>query len=150
LGEEMKRKITSFLKKDGYLPIDTRKWVSFYINHSKPAKNERKANKMLIINKVGDSSGVYIYKNNLGKVLYVGKGDPLKHRLYSHYRESFEKVPGDTLDNLWHKFFFFHKGKLRVYCKIVEGEKERRIIEQMLAYVLNPQFASFRKRKSIN
>jgi excinuclease UvrABC nuclease subunit len=142
----MKEKITCFLKKSGFLPINTKKWQSFSINHCKPANKERGKIKTFISDAVGDSSGIYIYKNNFGKILYVGKGNPLKNRLYSHYRESFEKVPGDTADNLWHKFFSSHKGELMVYWQQVKSEDERKILERMLEYVLNPRFSSFRRR----
>jgi len=45
----------------------------------------------------------------------------------------------------WHAFFSKHRGKVKVYWKELKDETIRKIIEQMLNYVLKPKFESFRK-----
>jgi hypothetical protein len=130
-----------FLTENEILPIEGN-WNHFRINHAKPVddpdKNEVKA---YIENHVANRNGLYIYKNNKGEVLYIGKGKPLKNRLYSHYLESFQLVKGDTKNQLWHKFLFKHQGELDVFWIELETEKDRQIIEKMLDYLLKPLFA---------
>jgi hypothetical protein len=89
-------------------------------------------------------TGVYVYEKN-GETLYVGKGNPMYSRIKSHFIESCQEVPGDTKYKTWHKFFSKHRGDVRIYWKEMEDEKIRKIIEQMLNYVLRPEFESFRK-----
>jgi hypothetical protein len=50
------------------------------------------------------ANGIYVYRRNQ-EWLYVGKGKPLVNRMKSHYREAYEKVPGDTKTHRWHRFF---------------------------------------------
>jgi hypothetical protein len=130
-----------FLIENGILPIE-RNWNHFRINHVKPvdevAKNQVRG---YIENNVANHNGLYIYKNNKGEILCIGKGKPLKNRLYSHFLESFQPVKGDTKDQRWHPFFLKHQGELDVYWIELETEKDRQIIEKMLEYVLNPLFA---------
>ncbi|CAG9606882.1 GIY-YIG nuclease family protein [Pseudoneobacillus rhizosphaerae] len=130
-----------FLIENGILPIE-RNWNHFRINHVKPvdevAKNQVRG---YIENNVANHNGLYIYKNNKGEILYIGKGKPLKNRLYSHFLESFQPVKGDTKDQRWHPFFLKHQGEHDVYWIELETEKDRQIIEKMLEYVLNPLFA---------
>ncbi|MEH6954454.1 hypothetical protein [Neobacillus drentensis] len=96
--------------------------------------------KAYIQNYVTNHNGLYVYKNAEKEILYIGKGKPLKNRLYSHYLESFQPVPGDTKDQRWHKFFLKLQGDLDVYWLELETEKDRQIIEKMLDYVLKPLF----------
>ncbi|WEG11099.1 hypothetical protein PU629_13055 [Pullulanibacillus sp. KACC 23026] len=56
-----------------------------------------------------------VYKNAKKEILYIGKGKPLKKRLYSHYLETFQPVPGDTKDQRWHQFFIKNQGELDVF-----------------------------------
>ena len=65
---------------------------------------------------------------------------PISGRLVSHYRESFQEVPGDTKNKKWHRFFMEHQGEMTVYWKELEGEDNRRVVELMLDCVLQPAF----------
>jgi len=106
----MKRKISKFFLKIGYLPLE--KWNSFEIIHLSPKNNSEKNNCCKYIkSKVQNRNGLYVYKRN-GKIIYVGKGKPLYNRLKNHYRSSFEEVPGDTKDKIWHRFFKKYRGNL--------------------------------------
>jgi len=132
-----------FLVENEILPIDckTGKWNHFKVNHLKPKDDISKNQvKTFIESNVANRNGLYIYKNEKGEILYIGKGKPLKNRLYSHYLESFQPVRGDTKDQRWHKFFLKHQGLLDVYWLELEGEKDRQIIEKMLDYLLKPLF----------
>lgn len=140
----MKKDIKAFLKNIKILPINKKHWHTFNINHTKPIKDERKKIKKAIINEIGNLSGIYIYKNKSSRVLYIGKGNPLKNRFYLHYRASFESVPGDTKTERWHRFWLAHKGKLTVYWKKVRNYRDQKVIEQMLEYVLAPKFIGFK------
>lgn len=40
------------------------------------------------INRLPDTSGVYFFKNNTGKVIYVGKANSLKSRISSYFSDS--------------------------------------------------------------
>ena len=61
-------------------------------------------------------------------------------KLVSHYKESFQELPGDTKNKKWHRFFMKHQGKMTVYWKELEGEDIRRVVELMLDCVLQPAF----------
>lgn len=133
-----------FLLENKILPIDCEigRWKQFKINNVSPQDEETKKNvKRYIENNVGNRNGLYIYKSDEGGVLYIGKGKPLKNRLYSHYLESFQPVKGDTKDQRWHKFFLKHQGVVDVFWLELETEKERQLIEKMLDYLLDPLFS---------
>lgn len=100
-----------FLIENEILPIDSGdgKWKHFKIKHVIPQNEAEKNNvKACIQNYVANHNGLYVYKNAEKEILYIGKGKPLKNRLYSHYLESFQPVPGDTKDQRWHRFFLKH------------------------------------------
>lgn len=140
-----KEPLRDFLTQHGFLPIDKGAWNRFEIIHKKPESvMERNEINDYIAGKVKEANGLYVYTKPDGEVLYIGKAKPLKGRLQSHYRESFEEVPGDTKDKRWHRFFLTHQGKLLVYWREVEDEGARAIIEKMLTYVSPPLFESWR------
>lgn len=147
LNDTMRTKIKAFLRDNKLLPVSKENWCFFEIVYKESLRRDKidtkKKIRKFIREKVGDLKGVYIYKKG-GKFLYVGKGKPLKNRLYSHYRESFEKVSGDTKDNKYHRFFKKHEGKLEVYWKDFHDEEVRMIIETMFNYILEPKFKDFK------
>ena len=126
-----------FLKKHGFLPLNH--WNRFELEHGKRAVFE--SNQTKIKKEVGKKGGIYIYIKG-EKILYIGKAVSLFVRLKSHNRESFEPVPGDRKDNGFHKFFSAKKncGKLKVYWMEVKVEEERKVFEEMLQYLLEPEF----------
>lgn len=136
-------KVEKFLNVIGALPLKKGYWQSFDVQHSKPALNNREKVKEQILKEVGNLSGVYIYRDRKGRVLYVGKGKPLKNRLFSHYRESFENVPGDRTKR-WHRFFKAHAGHVTVFWRHINEEGERRFIEAALTFVLDVEFLKFK------
>ena len=133
-----------FLLENKILPIDCEngRWNHFKIDNVSPQGEVTKTTvKRYIENNVGDRNGLYIYKDDKGDVLYIGKGKPLKNRLFSHYLESFQPVKGDSKDQRWHKFFQKHQGTVDVFWLELETEKERQLIEKMLDYLLDPLFS---------
>lgn len=133
-----------FLKKIRCYPIETT-WNTFTIQHKEPFDQNEKADmEAYIKSKVGRKNGLYIYKDEDGNCLYIGKGKPISGRLISHYRESFQEVPGDTKSKKWHRFFKEHQGVMTIYWKEIEGEDNRRIIEMMTDYIAKPAFREWR------
>ena len=129
-----------FLKQIDCYPIETT-WNTFTIEHKEPVDQKEKADmEAYIKSQAGRKNGLYIYQCENGSYLYVGKGKPVGGRLVSHYRESFQEVPGDTKNKKWHRFFKNHQGKMTVYWKELEGEDSRKIVELMVDSVLQPAF----------
>lgn len=138
--ENIKKNIKECLEKLGFWPLH--KYERLTICHGKkPREKEREEKRRFIKEQVGETKGIYVYRKS-GDVVYVGKGNPLRYRLFSHYRESFEEVPGDTKTKRWHKFFSQKKysGEVDIFWKEVVDEDARKVIEKMLAYVLSPEF----------
>jgi hypothetical protein len=82
--------------RDSLVPVQEPTWNMFEVNHQKPATTEEKIGvKEYISNQTGNKNGLYVYKDENDRILYLGKGKPLKGRLYCHYCESFEQVKGD-------------------------------------------------------
>ena len=69
--------------------------------------------------------------------------------MYSHYRESFEKVSGDTKDNLWHQFFKSNQGETEILWTEIIRESDRKILEKMLEALLEPTFITEQKRAKL-
>ncbi|WCN36479.1 GIY-YIG nuclease family protein [Aneurinibacillus uraniidurans] len=139
----MLNEFEQFLIDNKFLPLNKgeKRWCSFKIEHKEPKNNnELVSTKNYIRNEVSNKNGLYIYKNSMGQILYVGKAKPLINRLYSHYKESFQEVLGDTKDKRWHRFFYLYQGELEVYWCELEDEHCRQIVEKMLDVVLKPIF----------
>jgi len=45
------------------------------------------------INKLPETCGVYFFKDKRGKVIYVGKANSLKSRVYSYFSNSSQQSP---------------------------------------------------------
>jgi len=128
---------------------DYKKWKCFEIEHGKDNSNNKTTVKDNIRRSIGSVSGIYLYAKD-NRVLYIGKGKPISNRIYSHFRESFEMVSGDTKYNKWHQFFSNKNniGMLKVYCLVLdsnnekESELDRQIIEKIITKVYQPEFES--------
>jgi hypothetical protein len=139
----LRRQIDTFLNDAGLLPFSM--WHRLDIYHQAPSDPaEENAVQQMVYREVNDANGLYVYSTHAGQVLYVGKGKPLKNRLWSHYLESFQTVKGDTKDNRWHRFFSSHQGELIVHWIELEDESNRKLTEQMLTMQLTPAFLSFK------
>lgn len=134
-----------FLKQYDLYPVNVQFWQMLQVNHQNPdGIEEQKEVETEIKTAIGNSDGIYIYTDNTGSVLYVGKGKPIWKRAVSHYRESFRRVPGDTKDQRWHRFFSANQGMLNLHWRQIDAESDRRIIELMLQDILAPTFDRFR------
>jgi len=140
----MKKEFRRFLEENGFLPLSN--WECFEIRHVKPLspKDKRQAYSKITRN-VGRKNGLYIYEKD-GEILYVGKGKPLSYRIKDHYRKSYYEISEDANFKPWYEFFSSHQGRLKIYWRELKGEQNRTIVEQILDYVLNPKFDSFRRR----
>ena len=135
----MENKIIEFLSSIGFYPLSEDNWIVFRINHRvAKSKQEEEMTLNLIKNKVGRKNGIYVYKNADGKILYIGKGKPIFNRLKAHYYESYGKP-----EYLWHHFTAFfssNQGEVEIFCKELEDEDYRVIIETMMQKIYKPEF----------
>lgn len=83
--------------------------------------------------RIPHSPGVYIYKDNKGKILYVGKAIDLYHRVSSYFQDSHLKVSDDKTRVLVEKI-------AGVETIIVESEIEALILEANLIKKYLPPF----------
>ena len=151
---------SEFLKK---LKIsDYQSWDKLKITHGlsssekKDSENTKKDFRENAKNKIGKVvNGVYLYEKE-DRILYIGKGKPICNRVYKHFRESFERVSGDTKYNCWHQFFSNknNTGELTVYWIEINAGKEknseldRQIIEKIYTRIYKPTFTTKFKPKS--
>lgn len=140
-------KYSDFLKSIKVLPFEN--WTSVEIEHSPPSSKEKQKQFEDELQRFSKKSGkmingLYLYQQK-DEILYVGKGKPIYNRIKSHYRESFQQVPGDTKFNTWHNFFSTYSGSLKLYIIEIEEETDRRILELILQKILNPVFGGYRK-----
>ncbi len=142
MTRRIKKHIKRCLNKVCFLPYES--WRKFSIQHD--IKNEVQVPRLkddFERNKIKESvrhkSGIYIYKKG-SKVIYIGKAKKLRSRLNAHYTESYKKPSSKSNAKRWYDFFSKHRGKLTIYWKEVTNEKERRVLEQMLTFILDPEF----------
>lgn len=153
---KLKDGIEKVLKDNNVYPVSEPIWKSLYVNHAKKT-NEKTAEgvRRKINESIGErKKGIYVYKKEeSGKVLYVGSGW-LPDRIRQHYNESYRESSPNNKGIDWYTFFQLgsNQGQLKVFWKILDeklNEKDAsntgRLLEYMLAYVLEPSFKHFRK-----
>ena len=141
---DFRHRYAALLKDSGLLPLTSGVWQHFTLKHQPPTDpGETEQTRKVIDHQVDDANGLYVYTQQDGTVLYVGKAKPLKNRMWSHYLESFQTVKGGTKDNRWHRFFSSHQGTVIVYWAEIEDEEVRKILERMLTLELMPLFIDF-------
>lgn len=140
----MKEQFINLLKEAGTLPIGGPAWNSFDIVHSQTECQDLKHVREYITSYTKKSNGIYVYKNELDHVLYIGKGKPIKDRLYSHFIETYKQVSGDR-SGKWHRFFNHHHGNMRVYWIELEDEGIRKFVEHLLTEEYKPNFITFKR-----
>ena len=140
---ELSRAFVKFLSEQGFLPIsaDNVSWNKFPIIHQSipPLPAELESTRAQLKSALNTHNGIYCYLNSRDELLYVGKGAPLWSRIYSHYLEAFRAVSGDR-KGVWHSFFSSHYGGLTILWRSVQGERQRRIIEEMIECVESSVF----------
>jgi excinuclease UvrABC nuclease subunit len=116
----------------------------FFINHIKPESDIRMRQVNEEIRKEFQKlSGVYIYIDEFGNVLYVGIGK-LADRVRFHYYESFGKYSGKNCEKHI-KFFTQYPGRIKVLWTIVENREHQKQIEVILTQYLKPKYESMKK-----
>ena len=144
--EELKKKIKTFLKNNGFLPVDELNWCHFEIEHKEkePDNNIKRCDYRHIKNNVGIGGGIYIYEEkNTKRIIYIGESGSLEGRLEDHYRESYTKLPNGAKGEAWNKFFSCHIGILKVHWKREDDMQKRKVVEAALDYMLAPKFKEF-------
>lgn len=143
LSAELKKTFNRY----GFNLLGIKKWKNFKLDHKTKSDNQLKIISKHIKEKTDTSvnnkvKGIYIYFNDIGKCLYVGKSKDIASRMYQHYKESQNKSGHPD----WRIFFGKHKTTLNIYFKEVDlpdqnqGESLRIIIERHLISSLSPEF----------
>lgn len=133
----MRKIVESLLKRNRYLPLSI--WKPFKLKHGDKANLKENIKK--IKKEVQRRKGLYVYRKD-GRILYVGEGK-LFDRINSHYRESLNMKRAEA----WCEFFSGKRnnGEVEIYWKEEGKEENRKVLESLLEYVLNPKFPLFKK-----
>lgn len=140
----MKKYFVDLIKELKVMPIEEPSWQCFDIEHKISPCSDLRPVRHYINNMVENKNGLYAYKDIHGNLLYIGKGKPLKDRIYSHYIESYKQVTGDR-SGKWHRFFNKHHGNLKVFWIELEDESIRQFVENILTEQYQPEFLTFEK-----
>lgn len=138
----MKERFIELIKEINIMPIDNHNWNCFEIEHKVTPCSDLRKIKQYITSQTQSKNGLYAYEDQFGNLLYIGKGKPIKERLYSHYIETYKQVSGDR-SGRWHKFFNKHQGILKVYWIELEDESVRKFVENVLTEIYKPEFLNF-------
>ncbi|PEE73594.1 hypothetical protein COM81_27790 [Priestia megaterium] len=134
----MNNDVIALLEKRKYYPISSPLWKSFKFKQIKSLeKQDFKKNMKFLKSNVGAEKGIYVYVNDAEEVLYVGKGNPIKDRLISHYKKLHLN---NTKNNKRVAFFQTNQGIVTIYWLGIEKEEEREIVEHLLTYILKPKY----------
>lgn len=137
----IKNDIEKLLENKGYYPLITTLWKSFKFTQVKPKSEQERQLKLRIIeSNVRNFKGIYVYKNAAEEVLYIGKGNPLKSRIISHYN----KLSKINKVNRRDAFFQNNQGTMTIFWLEIEWEEEREIVEHLLSYLLEPKYKKWR------
>jgi excinuclease UvrABC nuclease subunit len=140
----MKERFIELMQEQKLMPINEHNWNYFEIDHQDTPCNDLRKIKQYITNHTQNKNGLYAYKDQYDNLLYVGKGKPIKERLYSHYIETYKQVSGDR-SGKWHRFFNKHHGTIKLYWIELEDEGVRKFVEHVLTDEYNPEFLIFEK-----
>jgi hypothetical protein len=153
---------SEFLKKLKISDYKQLPWKFLTIKHGvsvsdkKDSKSIKKEFRENVKKEIGKTfNGIYLYEKD-GIILCIGKGKPIYKRVYSHYRESFEKFSGDTKYSSWHHFFSKKDniGQLTVYwIEINTGddsasELDRQILEKIYKRKYSPICDEFKSEST--
>jgi hypothetical protein len=137
--EAMKALYAKWLSEINLYPISEPNWRVVDISHREPHdmldKMQKENN---ICEVVGDKSGIYVYKNEKGEIIYIGSGDPISRELIYHYREIIKISNSAKRTQKHHRFFNTFRGDLTVCFVEIGDDKCREIIEKMLVYIFSP------------
>jgi hypothetical protein len=127
-----------------YNILPLHRWKSLEIKHEKPDNKSIEWNiKCNVSDRVGDSSGIYVYQRMNNEILYVGQTGNLRNSIVFHLRSSYEVTPGDNNSKKNHRFFKLYPEKLIVYWIEFPNGPVRNVLKDMLVYVLKPTYLSF-------
>jgi hypothetical protein len=124
-----------FLYEQNILPLEN--WKVTSIDHSCEKNNYEQLNKDLKTKK-----GIYIYFCE-NKCIYIGEGK-LESRFKSHSNASWKPMPKGRNYKQYY-FFPLYRRMLTVYYYEIEDEFDRKVVENMLTRIYNPEYINFRK-----
>jgi hypothetical protein len=110
----LKKQFINLMKEVGVMPIEEPTWNCFVLEHKVTPCNDLKKVRQYVNNHIQNTNGLYAYKDMFGNILYIGKGKPIKDRVYSHYIETYKQVSGDR-SGKWHRFFNKYHDNLTIY-----------------------------------
>ncbi|MED4453071.1 hypothetical protein [Metabacillus fastidiosus] len=145
-----KKAVNDFLYSNKVLPYkNNEKWKQIKTEYKFKTKEELKLHNIDIgkqMKNFGFNNGLYIYENNKGEILYIGKGVNkgvgILERIKSYSEKAcFENyVPKrkrhENLMDLFRSSF----GEISIYVCNIENDYEATAIEAMLTRVLNPLY----------
>lgn len=137
----MRKGIADLLREKEYYPLDSPLWNFFQFPLVNPKSEQEKiANTKIIESCLSNEKGVYVYLNSENEVLYIGKGNPIKSRLLSHYK----KVLKGKIKNRRIAFFQDIQDTVTIYWLEIQEKEERELVEHLLSFLLSPKYKKWR------
>ncbi|MFB5285433.1 hypothetical protein [Peribacillus sp. Hz7] len=139
-----------FLYLNEILPYKNNKnWKSLKVEHKIKTPEEQKSDKKnltLQFENVGFKTGLYLYENNKGEVLYIGKGmnknEGILERIKSYYQKAcngdFKPKNQRHMDLI--KLFRTNFGEINIYVFHMDDDNEAILIEEILTRELKPLY----------
>ena len=127
-------------------------WNKYETTHFNYKPNRSETKKIIdeMKNTLGNKSGLYAYYKD-GRLLYLGKGNPLFNRIRSHFNEAHNT---SNPEDLWFSFFNNHSGSLVLYWIEIDDENLEKEFEAVrVAYesILNvldkPEFENYKQNR---
>jgi hypothetical protein len=137
-----------------FLPLskDNKNWNSCEIIHQpdKPDDAELFKFKSFIKNHITNQGGVYAYINPKNELLYFGKSKNIRDRIFMHYREAYTRISGTNKSAAWCELFSRNTGELTLLWRIIDQDRLRIAIEEMVEVVVQSLFdKKYPRRKRV-
>ncbi|MFD2679264.1 GIY-YIG nuclease family protein [Bacillus seohaeanensis] len=143
---DIRSELQDFLESKQYIPLTSPLWNYFYFSQKKPQSSEEESKQLdKIKSQLKKERGIYaleLIKENKSELLYIGKGNPIRDRILSHYKK-LSKNPKKDKDNRI-KFFQENQGEVKIYYLELNEKGEQEIIEHLLSYILQPKYKKWR------
>lgn len=139
-----------FLFSNRVLPYkNNEKWKQIKTNYKYRTREELKLHNSDIVRQMRDlefNNGLYIYENNKGEILYIGKGVNKGVGILERIKSYSEKaclenyIPKNRRHENLMDLFRSSFGEINIYVFNIENDYEATAIEAMLTRVLNPLY----------
>ena len=136
----MKKPIDLFLRKNGFLPITG--WNVFDMTHTTtlPTTIKKKQVKQFIISKVASAQVSMPTWTDSGDFCTLGRPKSSQTESSAITMRHSTKVDDTNKAAAWPRFFATHAGDLKVFWVEVHGDREQRIIEEMIECSVGTEF----------